>query len=91
MIGNRLAHYQILEKPGEGGEVAVYRTEDTELEWIVAVKVVRGEAATGARGRLVREARAASALSLPNICTIYEVREAEGQTYIAMEYAEGGR
>ena len=91
MTGNRLAHYQILEKLGEGGMGAVYRAEDTKLERIVAVKVI-GEGMAGdatARARLIREAKTASALNHPNICTIYEVGEAEGQTYIAMEYVEG--
>ena len=86
MTGKRLAHYEILERLGAGGMGVVYRARDTKLERIVAVKVV----AEGAdQARLIREARTASALNHPNICTIYEVGEAEGQTYIAMEYVEG--
>lgn len=91
MTGKWLAHYEILEKLGQGGMGAVYRARDTKLERIVAVKVI-GERMAGdptARARLVREAKTASALNHPNICTIYEVGEAEGQTYIAMEYVEG--
>lgn len=70
----------------------VYRARDTKLERVMAVKVVRGDwgdEGEGARGRLLREARAASALNHPNICTIYEVGEADGQSYIGMEYVEG--
>jgi tetratricopeptide (TPR) repeat protein/predicted Ser/Thr protein kinase len=90
MVGRTLGHYEVLEKLGEGGMGAVYRARDTKLGREVAVKVVGGaDADQAARARLVREARTASALNHPNICTIYEVGEAEGQTYIAMELVEG--
>src|SRR5689334_21586907 len=91
MLGRTLAHYRIVEKIGAGGMGVVYRAEDTQLGRIVALKVV-GEVAQvdeKARTRLLREARIASALNHPNICTIYEAGVAEGETYIAMELVEG--
>jgi len=91
MTGRTLGHYEILDKLGEGGMGAVYRARDTMLERTVAVKVLgeRWQSDATARARLLREARTASALNHPNICTIYEVGEAEGQTFIAMELVEG--
>jgi len=91
MIGPTLSHYRILHKLGAGGMGEVYLAEDTRLERRVALKVVAEElvADEGARRRLVREARLASTLNHPHVCTIYEVGEADGQTYIAMEFAEG--
>ncbi len=91
MIGKTLGHFEILEKIGAGGMGAVYRARDTQLERIVALKVVgeRFLADETARARLLREARTASALNHPNICTIHEVGEAEGETFIAMEFVEG--
>ncbi len=89
MVGRRLAHYEILEKLGAGGMGVVYRARDTKLERVMAVKVVGEGGEAAAKERLLREARAASALNHPNICTIYEVGEAEGQSYIGMEYVEG--
>jgi tetratricopeptide (TPR) repeat protein/predicted Ser/Thr protein kinase len=89
MVGRTLAHYRILEQIGAGGMGVVYRARDMELERDVAVKVVGEGSDELARQRLRREARTASALNHPNICTIYEVGEAEGQTYIAMELVEG--
>ena len=91
MVGRTLAHYRILEKIGAGGMGVVYRARDTQLERPVALKVLgdRLPADEKARARLLREARTASALNHPNICTIHEVGEAEGQVYIAMEFVEG--
>ena len=91
MLGHTLAHYQILERIGAGGMGVVYRALDTRLERYVALKVVGDEAQVDKKfqARLLREARTASALNHPNICTIYEVGEAEGETYIAMEIVEG--
>ncbi len=91
MIGRTLAHYEILEKIGAGGMGVVYRARDTNLRREGAIKVVGEQAQldASARGRLLREARTASALNHPNICTIYEAGEAGGETYIAMELVEG--
>src|SRR5712692_5370007 len=91
MVGRTLAHCQILEKIGAGGMGVVYRARDTQLEHVVALKVVGEQAQVdeNARAPLLREARTASALNHPNICTIYEAGVADGETYIAMELVEG--
>ena len=91
MTGRTISHYQIVEKLGEGGMGVVYKAQDLKLERPVALKfladhLVREEEA---RQRFVREARAAAALDHPNICTVYEIDEAGGQTFIAMAYVEG--
>jgi len=91
MIGRTLGHYRIEAPLGAGGMGVVYRAWDTRLERPVAIKVL-GEhlkAESAARQRLIEEARAASALNHPGICTIHEVAEAEDETYIVMEYVEG--
>ena len=91
MIGQRLGAYEITAKLGEGGMGEVWRATDTRLEREVAIKVL--PAATlenaGARARLLREARLASRLNHPNVCTIHDVGEVEGRAYIAMELVEG--
>jgi eukaryotic-like serine/threonine-protein kinase len=92
MIGRTLGHYRIESQLGAGGMGVVYRAHDTTLDRTVAIKVV-GERLSSdpkARDRLLREARTASALNHPHVCTIHEVGEAEGQVFIAMEYVEGG-
>jgi serine/threonine protein kinase len=91
MVGKKFAQYVILEEAGTGGMGVVYRARDETLNRDVALKLPWGDAASNeeARARVLREARAASALNHPNICTIYEVGEAEGQPYIAMEYLAG--
>jgi TolB-like protein len=91
MIGRRVAHYQIIEKLGAGGMGEVWRAHDTRLDRDVALKVLPADRFSdeNARARLVREARTASRLNHPHICTIHEVGEADGQTYIAMELVEG--
>ena len=89
--GERLAHYRISERLGKGGMGEVYRAHDEHLHRDVAIKLLPPESLDdpGARARLVREARAAAALSHPYICTVHEVGEAEGLAYIAMELVEG--
>jgi Tol biopolymer transport system component len=91
MVGKTFAHYLILEKAGAGGMGVVFRAHDEKLNRDVALKLPTMGSVTNeeARSRLVREARAASALNHPNICTIYEVGEVDGQPYIAMEYVPG--
>lgn len=87
----RLAHYRIVKLLGTGGMGEVYRARDEQLDREVAVKVLPASSFDdpAARARLVREARAAAALNHPNICTVHEVGEANGQAYIAMELVEG--
>jgi non-specific serine/threonine protein kinase len=91
MIGETISHYRIIEKLGEGGMGVVYKAEDTRLLRTVALKFVSAQAlaAEGARKRFLQEARAAAACDHPHICTIYEIDEADGRTFIAMAYVEG--
>jgi serine/threonine-protein kinase len=91
MIGQRLSHYQIVEKLGEGGMGTVYRARDLHLDRPVAIKVLRADAVRDPerQKRFVREAKAASALNHPNIVTIYDIDQADGVAFIAMEYVEG--
>jgi eukaryotic-like serine/threonine-protein kinase len=91
MTGQTLGPYRILAKLGEGGMGVVYRAHDPRLDRDVALKLLPAEYAAdpGRRARFDREARAAAALNHPNICTIHEVGEADGQVYIAMELLEG--
>ena len=90
MIGRTLGHYRIEASLGEGGMGVVYRARDTRLERDVALKLLsEKERAGGASRRLLDEARAASALNHPHVATVYEVGEAGGHSYIAMEYVAG--
>jgi serine/threonine protein kinase len=91
MIGKKILNYKILEKLGEGGMGVVYKAEDTKLNRPVAIKVLPPHLLTSEddQARFQREAKAAAALHHPNIATVFEINEDDGNPFIVMEYIEG--
>ena len=91
MLGQRIGHYLIEQKLGEGGMGVVYRARDEKLQREVALKFLETlpSGSSASHARALQEARAISALNHPNICTVYEVGEVDGRPFIAMEYVEG--
>ena len=90
MVGQTISHYKILSELGRGGMGIVYKAEDTKLKRLVALKFLRSDVLEDEehKERFLREAQAAAALDHPNICTVHEIDEVDGETFIAMAYIE---
>ena len=91
MVGKEILHYKIVEQLGQGGMGIVYLAEDTKLDRMVAIKFLPGNVASNSdeRRRFEIEAKAAAALNHPNIATIYNIEEADGELFLVMEYISG--
>ena len=91
MVGQKISHYEILEKLGEGGMGIVYKAEDTKLKRTIALKFLPQHLTANEtdKARFTQEAQAAAALNHPNVCVIHDIQEHDKQQFIVMEYVEG--